>query len=186
MRSSTFAVVSDRQLRLRAMSKRNTTVVCSRLCADARGIQNRGKRKPERRVPNATFDNLLSHGCSPSMALAQCALGCKPQMCGRLLQEGCNVTVTKTKRAYRTAHAHHRGEIRPKSRPKPSRVWQWPLRVGWAESASPIRPDIPGCLSRNATAEGLPSGTSPKSCDVCTGTWDWPLPGPIQELAPDP
>ena len=25
---------------------------------------------------------------------------------------------TKTKRAYRTAHAHHRGEIRPESRPK--------------------------------------------------------------------
>jgi hypothetical protein len=39
----------------------------------------------------------------------QCALGCKPQMCGRLLQEG----ATKTKRAYRTTHAHHRGEIRP-------------------------------------------------------------------------
>ena len=44
----------------------------------------------------------------------QCALGCKPQMCGRLLQEG----ATKTKRAYRTTHAHHRGEIRPESRPK--------------------------------------------------------------------
>ena len=28
--------------------------------------------------------------CSPSIALAQCALGCKPQMCGRPLQEGCN------------------------------------------------------------------------------------------------
>ena len=97
--------------------------------------------------------------CSPSIALAQCALGCKPQMCGRLLQKG----ATKTKRACRTAHAHHRGEIRPKSRPKPSRVWQGPLRVGWAESASPIRPDIPGCLSRNAAAGGLPSGTSPKS-----------------------
>jgi hypothetical protein len=52
--------------------------------------------------------------CSPSMALAQCALGCKPQMCGRLLQKG----ATKTKRAYRTTHAHHRGEIRPESRPK--------------------------------------------------------------------
>ena len=116
MRSSTFAVVSDRRLRLRAKSKRNTTVVCSRLCADARGIQNRGKRKPERRVPNATFDNLLCHTaeCSPSIALAQCALGCKPQMCGRLLQKG----ATKTKRAYRTTHAHHRGEIRPESRPK--------------------------------------------------------------------
>jgi len=60
-------------------------------------------------------------------------------------------------RAYHTAHAHHRGEIRPESRPKPSRVWQGPLRVGWAESASPIRPDIPGCLSRNAAAGGLPS-----------------------------
>ncbi len=97
--------------------------------------------------------------CSPSIALAQCALGCKPQMCGRLLQKG----ATKTKRAYRTTHAHHRGEIRPESRPKPSRVWQGPLRVGWAESASPVRPDIPGCLSRNAAAGGLPSGTSPKS-----------------------
>ena len=52
--------------------------------------------------------------CSPSIALAQCALGCKPQMCGRLLQKG----ATKTKRAYRTTHAHHRGEIRPESRPK--------------------------------------------------------------------
>jgi hypothetical protein len=40
LRSSTFAVVSDRQLRLRAKSKRNTTVVSSRLCADGRGIQN--------------------------------------------------------------------------------------------------------------------------------------------------
>ena len=52
--------------------------------------------------------------CSPSIALAQCALGCKPQMCGRLLQKG----ATKTKHAYRTTHAHHHGEIRPESRPK--------------------------------------------------------------------
>jgi hypothetical protein len=37
-------------------------LVHERLCADGRGIQNRGKRNPERRVPNATFDNLLSHG----------------------------------------------------------------------------------------------------------------------------
>ena len=49
-------------------------------------------------------------------------------------------------------------KLRPESRPKPSRVWQGPLRVGWAESASPIRPDIPGCTSRNAAAGGLPSG----------------------------
>ena len=64
VRSSTFVVVSDslRQLRLRAKSKRNTTVVCSRLCAYGRGTRNRGKRKPERQVPNATFDDSLSHG----------------------------------------------------------------------------------------------------------------------------
>jgi hypothetical protein len=34
------------------------------------------------------FDNSLSHAgaeCSPCIALAQCALGCKPQMCQRLL-----------------------------------------------------------------------------------------------------
>ena len=86
MRSSTFAVVSDRQLRLRAKSKRNTTVVCSRLCADARGIQNRGKRKPERHSTTCCH----TAECSPSIALAQCALGCKPQMCGRLLRKGCN------------------------------------------------------------------------------------------------
>ncbi len=64
---------------------------------------------------------------------------------------------TKTKRAYRTTHAHHRGETRPESRPNPSRVWQGPFRVGWAECASPIRPRIPGCLSRNAAA-GDPGG----------------------------
>ncbi len=41
VRSSTFAVVSDRLFRLRAKSKRNTTVACSRLCcADGRGIQH--------------------------------------------------------------------------------------------------------------------------------------------------
>jgi hypothetical protein len=41
---------SLRQLRLRAKSKRNTRVVCSRLCADGRasGTRNRGKRNPER------------------------------------------------------------------------------------------------------------------------------------------
>ena len=55
-------------------------------------------------------------------------------------------------------HAHHRGEIRPESRPKPSCRWQGPFRVGWAESASPIRPDIPGCPSRYAAARWLPSG----------------------------
>ena len=31
---------------------------CSRLCADGRGTRKRGKRNPERRVPNATFRQL--------------------------------------------------------------------------------------------------------------------------------
>ena len=78
--------------------------------------------------------------CSPSIALAHV----------RVRLQASNVWAAPPGRVQprpnvRTAPRMHTtaAKLRPESWPKPSRVWQGPLRVGWAESASPIRPDIP-------------------------------------------
>jgi hypothetical protein len=75
--------------------------------------------------------------CSPCIALAQCALGCKPQMRGRLLQPGCNQDHSCV--PHRACAPPQRNKARVKAKAQPGMTGAIAAGVGLAEPASPIR-----------------------------------------------
>ncbi len=74
--------------------------------------------------------------CSPCIALAQCALGCKPQMCGRLLQEGCNQDQTCVPHRACAPPRRNKAQVKATGKAEPGMagaIHGGPLRVGWAD-----------------------------------------------------
>jgi len=89
--------------------------------------------------------------CSPSIALAQCALGCKPQMCGRLLQEGCNQDQTCVPHRACAPPRRNKAQVKAKAQPGMAGAIAGRLgRVCLAYSARYPRLPVEECGGRGA------------------------------------